>query len=96
MAEPIFMKLGMYIMAPEPISTAYFINPSHQSVCLYVSPPIVARQRKGKKKGYRGNEYARNNRRIVGRVFFYAVCVVSRKVGDYFFPEVLGLPFLTP
>jgi hypothetical protein len=22
------MKLGMYIMAPEPISTAYFINPS--------------------------------------------------------------------
>jgi hypothetical protein len=23
-------------MAPEPISTAYFINPSHHSVCLYV------------------------------------------------------------
>jgi hypothetical protein len=36
--EPIFMKLGMYIMAPEPISTAYYINPSHQSVCLYVYP----------------------------------------------------------
>jgi hypothetical protein len=35
-AEPIFMKLGMYIMAPELISTTYFINPSHQSVCLYV------------------------------------------------------------
>jgi hypothetical protein len=35
-------------MAPEPISTAYFINPSHQSVCLYVYPPIVARQRLGK------------------------------------------------
>jgi hypothetical protein len=31
------MKLGMYIMAPEPISTAYVINPSHQSVCIYVS-----------------------------------------------------------
>jgi hypothetical protein len=42
MAEPIFMKLGMYIMAPEPISTAYFINPSRQSVCLYVYPRIVA------------------------------------------------------
>jgi hypothetical protein len=28
MPEPIFMKLGMYIMAPEPISTAYFRNPS--------------------------------------------------------------------
>jgi hypothetical protein len=34
MTEPIFMKLGMYIMALEPISTAYFINPSHQCVCM--------------------------------------------------------------
>jgi hypothetical protein len=41
--EPVFMKLGMYIMAPEPMSTAYFINPSHQSVYL----PIVATQRLG-------------------------------------------------
>jgi hypothetical protein len=37
-----------YIMAPAPISTAYYINPSHQSVCLYVYPPIVARQQLGK------------------------------------------------
>jgi hypothetical protein len=44
MPEPVFMKLGMYIMAPEPISTAYFINPSHQSMCLYVYPPVIARQ----------------------------------------------------
>jgi hypothetical protein len=43
MPELIFMKLGMYAMAPEPILTAYFINPAHQSVCLYVYPPIVAR-----------------------------------------------------
>jgi hypothetical protein len=42
MPEPLFMKLGMYIMAPEPISTAYFVIPSHQSVCLYV---YVAGQR---------------------------------------------------
>jgi hypothetical protein len=34
MPEPIFMKLGVYITAPEPISIAYFINPSHQSVCV--------------------------------------------------------------
>jgi hypothetical protein len=33
MAESIFMKLGIYIVAPELISAAYFINPSHQSVC---------------------------------------------------------------
>jgi hypothetical protein len=38
------MKLGLYIMTPEPISAACFINPSHQSVCLYVYPSIVARQ----------------------------------------------------
>jgi hypothetical protein len=35
--EPIFMKLGMYTMAPQPISTTYFINTSHQSVFLCVS-----------------------------------------------------------
>jgi hypothetical protein len=32
MPEPIVMKLGIYIMAPEPISTTDFINPSHQTV----------------------------------------------------------------
>jgi hypothetical protein len=35
--ELIFIKFGLYIMAPEPISAAYFINPSHRSVYLYVS-----------------------------------------------------------
>jgi hypothetical protein len=42
------MKLGMYITAPESIKKAYFINTSHQFVCLYVHPAIVARQRLGK------------------------------------------------
>jgi hypothetical protein len=44
MAELISIQLCMCIMAPELISTAYFMNPSHQSVCLYVYPSIVARQ----------------------------------------------------
>jgi hypothetical protein len=35
MPEPIFIKLGMYIMAPEFISTAYFINPS-LCVCMCI------------------------------------------------------------
>jgi hypothetical protein len=35
MREPLFMKFGMYIMALVPISTAYFVNPSCQTVCLY-------------------------------------------------------------
>jgi hypothetical protein len=29
-----------YIMAVEPISTAQFINPSHQRACLYVYPRV--------------------------------------------------------
>jgi hypothetical protein len=41
------MKNGMYIVAPEPVSTAYFINSSYQSVSLYVYP-IVASQQLGK------------------------------------------------
>jgi hypothetical protein len=40
----------MYIIEPEPVSTAYFINPSHRSVCLYVYPLIIATQRLGKKE----------------------------------------------
>jgi hypothetical protein len=48
MAEPIFMILGMYTTAPESISTAYFVSPSHQSVCLYVYPLIILRQRLSK------------------------------------------------
>jgi hypothetical protein len=44
MPESIFMKLGMHIMASEPIWMAYFVNPSHQSAFLYVCPSIVAKQ----------------------------------------------------
>jgi hypothetical protein len=42
------MKFEMYIMAPEPISMIYFINPSHQSVCLHLHSPTVVMQRLGK------------------------------------------------
>jgi hypothetical protein len=48
MPELIFMKLGMYIMACEPISTAYFVNPPPISLCLYVYPAIGPWQRLGK------------------------------------------------
>jgi hypothetical protein len=50
MAEPPFMKLAMYNMTYEPISTTYYINPSHQYVCWYkyVYPSIVVTQRLGK------------------------------------------------
>jgi hypothetical protein len=36
MPEPICRKLGMYIVAPEPISTTFFINPSHRSVSVFI------------------------------------------------------------
>jgi hypothetical protein len=32
------MKIGMYIMTPESISTTYFTNLSHQFVCMYMYP----------------------------------------------------------
>jgi hypothetical protein len=51
-----------------------------ECVCLCIHP-IVAKQRLGKSPLIRGNEYTRNNRRIVGRVVFSAARVVSRKVG---------------
>jgi hypothetical protein len=48
MPEPIFIKLGTYITAPEPTQGPNLKNPSHRFVCLYVYPPIVAKQRLGK------------------------------------------------
>jgi hypothetical protein len=48
MPEQIYMKLSMYIMEPELILIAFFVNPSQNSACLYVYPPTVDRQRLGK------------------------------------------------
>jgi hypothetical protein len=47
MPEPVFMKRGMYIMAPELISTAYYINSSRQfvCVCVYIYSTTFARKR---------------------------------------------------
>jgi hypothetical protein len=42
MFEPVFMKFGMYIMTPDPISVMFLINPSHQSsICLFISPVSI-------------------------------------------------------
>jgi hypothetical protein len=72
------MKFGIHIMAPEPISTAYIIKPSHQPVCMCTLLsllgkgsvkcilPFAARQRLG--KHVPASKKTRNNRRIVGRV----------------------------
>jgi hypothetical protein len=80
MAERVFMKLGIYIMAPELILTVCFINPSHQSVCLYVCPPIIARQKLGKNVTTASDTCS--SRRIVGHIIFCAVHIISRKADD--------------
>jgi hypothetical protein len=77
MSEPILMKLGMYIRAPERISTAHFVNPSHQSVCLYVYPLLLLGMARWKR--YRCNEYTCNNRRNICRVGFYAAYFISQE-----------------
>jgi hypothetical protein len=66
------MKAGTYIMAPGPISTAYFLNSSRQSVGLSVYTPIVARQRFGKhvpavSKNYRRRHFLCRRCRIKGK-----------------------------
>jgi hypothetical protein len=79
MAEPIFMKLGMYIMANEPISMAYFINSSHQSLCQYVYPPIVARQQLSKNITMVTNTHATIEELLD---VLFSMWWISRKVGS--------------
>jgi hypothetical protein len=81
------MKLSTFIIAPEPISTAYFVNPSHQSVCIYV-PPIVAKQRLGKKR-YCGNKYTCKIEELLDMSFSMRSVSYQIKVGDQFFPEII-------
>jgi hypothetical protein len=86
MPEPVFMKLGMYIMAREPILTAYFINASHQSVCLYMCIPLSLLGNGSVKTLPRQRIH---NRKIVARVVFCAVCVVPKEISRLILPELL-------
>jgi hypothetical protein len=61
----------------QPISTAYFINPSYQSVCLYVYPLIVASQRLG--KNVTAGTNTRSSGRIVWRIVFNAIYAVPKE-----------------
>jgi hypothetical protein len=59
----------MCIIALEPISMAYLINPSRQSVCMSI-PLILVRQLFGKSVA--------PERIVVGGVGFYVVRVLSK------------------
>jgi hypothetical protein len=81
MPERIFMKLGMYIMSPEPIFTVYLINTFHQSVCLYVYLPIVATQLFGENISAAKNTYA-TIEELLGASFSTRYVSCQRIVGD--------------
>jgi hypothetical protein len=75
------MKFGMYIRAPEPISTAYFMLPPI-TLCLYVCvPSTVGRQRlvlnNSSVYTIPRQGMHEKNRRTVAHVIFCAVRVLS-------------------
>jgi hypothetical protein len=75
MPEPIFMKLGTYIMAPKPISVAYFIISFHRSVCIWIPLSLLGN---GSVKTL-PRQRIHMQQSIVGGVVLYAVRVVSTK-----------------
>jgi hypothetical protein len=83
------MKFGMYIMAPQPISTAYFTNLSRQSVCLYVYPlPLLDN---GSVNMFPQQE------ELLEESFCLRSVSYQRKVSDYFFRKFLVYYlYLTP
>jgi hypothetical protein len=54
------------------------LHKSLPTVCVYVRPLIVARQRFGKKR-YGGNEYAQQYKNCWTRRFLYGPCGIKRK-----------------
>jgi hypothetical protein len=78
------MKLGMYITAPDPISTAYF-----PTFCVSVFVfPYVARQPLGKHVTAATNTQT-TIVQLLDALFSIRSMSYQRKVGDYFFPELL-------
>jgi hypothetical protein len=81
MPEPTFMKLGMYIMVPEPSSVVYYTSPSYQFVCLYVYHSIVARQWLGKNITAATNTHA-TIEELLDALFSMGSMLYQRKAGS--------------
>jgi hypothetical protein len=83
-----------YIMTPEHISTVYFINPSHESVCLYVY--LLSLLGNGSVKTL-PRRRMHTNKKIVGRVVFYEIRVATKESGLIILPRtscyIVILPF---
>jgi hypothetical protein len=76
--EPVFMKLGMYIMTPEPHLNGV-LHKSLPPVCVSLCISNLSLIGNGSIKRYRDNEYTSNDKQIIGRVVFSAVRVVSKE-----------------
>jgi hypothetical protein len=84
----------VYIMAPEPITAAYFIKLFHHSLCLYAYPFTVVRQRLGKNVIAATNTHATIEEFLNASLSMQSVSY-QRKVGDKFFHNFLFF-FLSP
>jgi hypothetical protein len=82
------MKHGIYTAATEPISSAYFINLLHHSVCLRMYSPTIVRQTLCKNVTAATNT-RNNNRRIVGLVVSYEVRFISKESGQTILPRTI-------
>jgi hypothetical protein len=81
--EPIFIKFGMYIMAPEHISKAYFIVPPISlCVCMCI-PYVVVRQRPD-----RHVTCSRGNEELLEASSLYGPCCTKK--------EFMGLSVCPP
>jgi hypothetical protein len=69
-------------MVPVPISKTYFINPSYQSMCLYVYPLSLLGN--GYVKTLARQRIHTHKRRIVVRVVLCAVRAVSKESRQFF------------
>jgi hypothetical protein len=79
------MRLGMYIMAPESVSTAYVINLFRQSVRIYAYPPKLLGN--GSVKSLPWQRIHTQQKNCWTRPFFYAVRVVSKESRRLPFPR---------
>jgi hypothetical protein len=86
--EPIFMKLGMYFVISDPISSAHLINSLHQSVRLNVYP--LSLPGNGLVNRLLGNEYTKQYKNYWMRHFLGYPCVIKRESVGLCIPPVVA------
>jgi hypothetical protein len=77
-------------MAPEPLSTAYFINPSHQSLCLYAYPHLSLLGNSSVDT-FHVNEYTQQYKNYWRHNFVYSPCCIK---GESVYPLIIARQWL--